>query len=64
MARTRTAVQIDTRLVDEAATILGAKSRTEAVRVALRIGLEGNSKPRSLSRKCDYSAKRREARSN
>ena len=36
MARTSTVVQIDTRLVDEAARILGAKSRTEAVHTALR----------------------------
>ena len=36
MARTMTSVQIDIRLVDEAARILGAKSRKEAVHIALR----------------------------
>jgi Arc/MetJ family transcription regulator len=36
MARTSTSVQIDVRLVDEAAKVLGAKSRTEAVHMALR----------------------------
>jgi Arc/MetJ family transcription regulator len=36
MARTMTSVRIDTRLVDEAAKVLGAKSRTEAVHSAIR----------------------------
>jgi Arc/MetJ family transcription regulator len=36
MARTSTVVQIDTRLVDEAAKALSAKSRTDAVHIALR----------------------------
>jgi Arc/MetJ family transcription regulator len=36
MARTRTVVRFNSRLVDEAARVLGAKSRTDAVRVALR----------------------------
>jgi Arc/MetJ family transcription regulator len=36
MAPTRTVVRINSRLVDEAARVLGAKSRTEAVHMALR----------------------------
>ena len=36
MARTRTVVRINSRLVDEAARVLGAKSRTDAVHIALR----------------------------
>jgi Arc/MetJ family transcription regulator len=36
MAPTRTVVRINCRLVDEAARVLGAKSRTEAVHIALR----------------------------
>lgn len=36
MAVTITSIRLDTRLVDEAAKILGVKSRTEAVRIALR----------------------------
>lgn len=36
MERTMTSIRLDTRLADEAAKVLGAKSRTEAVHVALR----------------------------
>jgi Arc/MetJ family transcription regulator len=36
MARSMTSIRLDTRLADEAAKVLGAKSRTEAVHVALR----------------------------
>ena len=36
MAGTRTSIRINTRLVDEAARVLGAKSRTDAVHMALR----------------------------
>jgi len=36
MALRITSIRLDTRLVDEAAKILGVKSRTEAVRIALK----------------------------
>jgi Arc/MetJ family transcription regulator len=36
MAVTITSIRLDTHLADEAAKVLGAKSRTEAVHVALR----------------------------
>jgi Arc/MetJ family transcription regulator len=36
MAVTMTSIRLDTDLADEAVKILGAKSRTEAVHVALR----------------------------
>jgi Arc/MetJ family transcription regulator len=36
MAATRTSIRLDTRLADEAKKLLRAKSRTEAVHVALR----------------------------
>jgi len=36
MAITMTSIRLDTQLADEAAKVLGAKSRTEAVHVALR----------------------------
>jgi len=36
MAVTMTSIRLDTELADEAARLLGAKSRTEAVHVALR----------------------------
>jgi Arc/MetJ family transcription regulator len=36
MPVTMTSIRLDTSLADEAAKILGAKSRTEAVHVALR----------------------------
>lgn len=36
MAMAITSIRLDTRLADEAAKVLGAKSRTEAVHVALR----------------------------
>lgn len=36
MAVTMTSIRLDTDLADEAAKILGVKSRTEAVHVALR----------------------------
>ncbi len=36
MAVSLTSIRLDTRLADEAAKILGAKSRTEAVHMALR----------------------------
>ncbi|MFZ0962861.1 MAG: type II toxin-antitoxin system VapB family antitoxin [Terriglobia bacterium] len=36
MAVTLTSIRLDTRLADEARKVLGAKSRTEAVHVALR----------------------------
>jgi Arc/MetJ family transcription regulator len=36
MAVTLTSIRLDTRLADEAVTVLGVKSRTEAVHVALR----------------------------
>jgi Arc/MetJ family transcription regulator len=36
MAITMTSIRLDTRLADEAAKILGVKSRTEAVHIALR----------------------------
>jgi Arc/MetJ family transcription regulator len=36
MTRTRTVVRINSRLVGEAARVLGAKSRTDAVHMALR----------------------------
>jgi len=36
MAVTLTSIRLDTRLADEAAKVLGVKSRTEAVHVALR----------------------------
>jgi Arc/MetJ family transcription regulator len=36
MATVMTSIRLDTRLADEAAQILGVKSRTEAVHVALR----------------------------
>lgn len=36
MAKPMTSIRLDTHLADEAAKILGVKSRTEAVHVALR----------------------------
>jgi Arc/MetJ family transcription regulator len=36
MAVTMTSIRLDTHLADEAAKVLGAKSRTEAVHAALR----------------------------
>jgi Arc/MetJ family transcription regulator len=36
MAGTMTSIRLDTRLADEAAKLLGAKSRTEAIHIALR----------------------------
>ena len=36
MAVTMTSIRLDTDLADEAAKVLGAKSRTEAIHVALR----------------------------
>jgi len=36
MAVTMTSIRLDTALADEAAKVLGVKSRTEAVHVALR----------------------------
>jgi len=36
MAVTLTSIRLDTQLADEAAKVLGVKSRTEAVHVALR----------------------------
>ena len=36
MATVMTSIRLDTRLADEAAKVLGAKSRTEAVHTALR----------------------------
>jgi Arc/MetJ family transcription regulator len=36
MSGTMTSIRVNTRLVDEAVRVLGAKSRTEAVRMALR----------------------------
>lgn len=36
MAVTMTSIRLDTHLADEAARVLGVKSRTEAVHVALR----------------------------
>jgi len=36
VAVTTTSIKLDTQLVDEASRILGAKSRTEAVHIALR----------------------------
>ena len=36
MAVTMTSIRLDTQLADEAAKVLGVKSRTEAVHVALR----------------------------
>lgn len=36
MAVTMTSIRLDTHLADEAVKVLGAKSRTEAVHVALR----------------------------
>ena len=36
MAATLTSIRLDTHLADEAAKVLGVKSRTEAVHVALR----------------------------
>lgn len=36
MAGTMTSIRLDTKLADEAASVLGVKSRTEAVHVALR----------------------------
>ncbi len=35
-AAAKTSIRLNTRLADEAARVLGAKSRTEAVRLALR----------------------------
>ena len=36
MAVTMTSIRLDTQLADEAAQVLGVKSRTEAIHVALR----------------------------
>jgi Arc/MetJ family transcription regulator len=36
MAVTMTSIRLDTQLADEAAEVLGVKSRTEAIHVALR----------------------------
>lgn len=36
MAKAMTSIRLDTQLADEAAKILGVKSRTEAVHIALR----------------------------
>jgi Arc/MetJ family transcription regulator len=36
MSVTMTSIRLDTQLADEAARVLGVKSRTEAVHVALR----------------------------
>lgn len=42
MAGTLTSIRLDTKLADEAVRVLGAKSRTEAVHIALReiVGLK------------------------
>lgn len=42
MARTLTSIRLDTKLADEAKRALGAKSRTEAVHIALKeiVGLK------------------------
>ena len=42
MPRTLTSIRLDTKLADEAVRVLGVKSRTEAVHVALKeiIGLK------------------------
>jgi Arc/MetJ family transcription regulator len=36
MAKAMTSIRLDTQLADEAAKVLGVKSRTEAVHIALR----------------------------
>lgn len=36
MAATMTSIRLDTQLADEAARVLGVKTRTEAVHIALR----------------------------
>ena len=36
MAKAMTSIRLDTELADEAAKVLGVKSRTEAVHIALR----------------------------
>jgi Arc/MetJ family transcription regulator len=36
VAATMTSIRLDTRLADEAVKILGAKSRTDAIHIALR----------------------------
>ncbi|OPY03278.1 MAG: hypothetical protein A4E61_01151 [Syntrophorhabdus sp. PtaB.Bin184] len=36
MAKAMTSIRLDTQLADEAARVLGVKSRTEAVHIALR----------------------------
>ena len=36
MAKRMTSIRLDTQLADEAAKVLGVKSRTEAVHIALR----------------------------
>ncbi len=46
MAVTLTSIRLDTKLADEAVRVLGVKSRTEAVHVALKeiIGLKRSNK--------------------
>lgn len=43
MAGTLTSIRLDTKLADEAVRVLGAKSRTEAVHIALKeiVALKG-----------------------
>ncbi|MBV9267406.1 MAG: type II toxin-antitoxin system VapB family antitoxin [Acidobacteriaceae bacterium] len=36
MSATRTSIRLDTKLADEAAKVLGVKTRTEAIHMALR----------------------------
>jgi Arc/MetJ family transcription regulator len=42
MAATLTSIRLDTKLADEAVRALGAKSRTEAVHIALRETTQGD----------------------
>lgn len=51
MAVTLTTIRVDARLADEAARVLGVKSRTEAVHVALRESVALKRFPKKLRSK-------------
>jgi Arc/MetJ family transcription regulator len=50
MATTMTSIRLDTKLADEAVKVLGVKSRTEAVHVALKEIVALNKFKRTMSK--------------
>lgn len=50
MATTMTSIRLDTKLADEAVKLLGAKSRTEAVHIALKEIVALNKFKRTMSK--------------